>query len=61
MACDGMSFLSAYGFILSFACLSFVVSFVFSEDFCVCVTVFGSLILISRLKRTVTGAISVDE
>ena len=43
MACR---FLPAYGFNLSFACLSFVVSFVFSEDFCVCVIVFGSLILI---------------
>ena len=43
MACR---FLPAYGFNLSFACLSFVVSFVFSEDFCVGVIVFGSLILI---------------
>ena len=37
MACDGIS--------LSLACLSFIVSFVFSGDFCICVIVFGSLIL----------------
>ena len=40
---------------------SFVVSVVFSMDFCVCVTVFGSLILISLLKRAVAGATSVNE
>ena len=54
----------SYPYTISFClscCLSFVVSFVFSGDFCVCVIVFGSLILISRLKRAVAGEISVDE
>ena len=44
-------FLSAYDFILSYACLSFIVSFVCSVVICVCVIVFGSLILTLRLKR----------